>query len=111
MPTIIAATEFAGERADGDRFPIQLRVAAPERQTTGEWTCAVELRGLHDDLAPMAGDDAVQSLCLALGLAHTLMRQFVNTGGRIRFADPASDEVPLESYFGPFATIIAPPAA
>lgn len=111
MATIIAATEFVGERPNGDRFPIHLRLASPEQRPTGEWTCAVELSGLQDDLAPIGGEDAIQSLCLALGLAHTLMRHFVKAGGKLRFADGSEGQVPLESYFGPFAATISPPAA
>ena len=109
-PVVVAATRFVGERRNGDRIDINVRVTAPQRRGN-EWHCAVELKPLHEDLAPVIGDDALQSLCLALGLAGRLLRSFVNDGGKLYFADTAEDEVPLDAYFGPFSGSIGVPAA
>src|SRR5919107_1424736 len=73
----IASLDLLAVHADGSRAPVALRVAAPERAPTGEWRCAVRLDGLHDRLVPIHGEDSLQALCLALGLAAMLLRNFV----------------------------------
>ena len=110
MP-IMAASEYLAERANGDRFSVLVRVGRPERQSTGEWSCSLKLDGLHADVMPVHGEDPIQALCLALGLAGSLLRDFINTGGKLSFADAPHQQVPLESYFGPFSTSMSPPAA
>ena len=107
---VIAATRFIAERANGDRIEIHVRVGAPARRGD-EWSCAVEVFPLHAELAPVIGEDAVQSLCLALGLASTLLRSFVTQGGKLYVADDADGEVPLDAYFGPFSASMARPSA
>lgn len=107
---VIAATRFIAERANGDRIEIHVRVGAPARRGN-EWSCAVEVFPLYAELAPVIGEDAVQSLCLALGLACSLLRSFVNQGGKLYFTGDADCEVPLDAYFGPFSANMAPPSA
>lgn len=102
-----ASLDLVAVHPDGTRIPVAFRVGTPERAPTGEWRCAVRLDGLYDGLAPAHGEDGVQALCLALGLAARLLRAFVARGGRlvhstdIAESDAGSDEEwPLEAYFG-----------
>jgi len=94
----IAELELVAVRETGERTPFTLTIAAPAREATGEWSCALSLEGLHDGLAAMRGEDALQALCLALGLGASLLRGFVSDGGLIEYA--AGDAFPLEAYFG-----------
>ena len=108
----IATLDLIAIHADGIRAPVALRVGAPERVPTGEWRCAVHLDGLYDRLVPIRGEDSVQALCLALGLAATLLRNFVASGGRLVEGTNTSSEDepdwPLEAYFGWLGTSSAP---
>jgi hypothetical protein len=109
----IASLDLLAVDTSGARTPVELRIGAPERVETGEWRCTVRLDGLHDELIPMHGEDSVQALCLALGLAAALLRDFVSGGGRLLDgAQPAEPEDeadwPLEAYFGWLGTPRAP---
>lgn len=105
----IASLALLAVRPTGERIPLTLTVGAPARARDGSWRCSVRFDGLHDGLAPMAGDDGVQALCLALGLAATLLRDFVAGGGRVLDAAGAEDW-PLEAYFGWLGAPHAPAA-
>lgn len=102
MTAIIAEAAFIGEHPSRERFPIHVRVEAPTLHSSGEWSCLLAIGGLHDNLLPMRGEDALQALSLALGLAGSLLRDFVSSGGRLLYADGSDAEVPIDSYFGPF---------
>jgi hypothetical protein len=99
---LVAETRFRGQRPGGVEVTIELRVHEPVQTRASEWTCLVELNGLDAEGAPIVGGDAVQSLCLALGFAASMLRDFVAGGGTLRFDDDDATEVPLEAYFGPF---------
>jgi hypothetical protein len=102
----IAALDLVAAPAPGERIPLALRVGAPREIADGVWECVVRLDGLYDDLVRMQGADSVQALCLALGLAATLLRTFVQSGGRLFYAVDGDDspeddaEWPMEAYFG-----------
>ncbi|HEX2724889.1 MAG TPA: hypothetical protein VHN20_03605 [Beijerinckiaceae bacterium] len=103
-PSYIAALDLVAVHPGGVRVPVSLRVGAPKRVSRGEWSCAVRLDGLHDGLTTTRGEDSVQALCLALGLAATLLRDFVSRGGRLVHAEATEDggsesDWPLEAYF------------
>jgi hypothetical protein len=55
------------------------------------------LHGLHDRLADAAGEDAFQSLCLALRLLMSKLEGLVKRGGQILHAN-STDQVALEAY-------------
>ncbi len=102
---VIASLDLLALQKDGSRTTVALRVSAPEQAATGEWRCAVRLDGLHDRLVPIAGEDSLQALCLALGFAAMLCRNFVRHGGRLLPVEGGADaddeaDWPLEAYFG-----------
>jgi len=102
----IARVVLVAVDATGDRTPFVCGIGRPAREPTGEWRCAVSLEGLHDDLVAMHGEDGRQALCLALGLAASLLRSFSASGGTIEFAE--GEEFLLEAYFGWFGSPTAP---
>jgi hypothetical protein len=106
----IATLQLVALHADGRRVPFALWLTAPEQVPTGEWRCAVHLDGIVDDLPPVAGEDSVQALCLALLLAARLLRRFVAGGGRLLYPLGGDEDWPLEAYFGGLVSSGAPAA-
>ena len=105
----IASLDLLAVHANGTRTRVEFRIGAPEQISLDEWRCEVRLDGLHDALHPMHGADSVQALCLALGLAGKLLRDFVARGGRLLDAAVSADPTresdwPIDAYFLPFAS-------
>jgi hypothetical protein len=105
----IAELRLLGVRSDGSRVSITVAVGQPYRGAH-HWGCPVALTGLHDRLSDIAGDDALQALCLAVRFAGLRLADFVAKGGRLYSENggPEADgtELPLDAYFGP---LIEPP--
>ena len=104
----IARVDLVAVSSTGERTPFVCGIGLPGRKPTGEWSCAVTLDGLYEDLHAAHGEDALQALCLALGLAASLLRSFTASGGMIQHRD--GEEFPLEAYFGWFGSPAAPTA-
>jgi len=100
MKDAVARVDLVATLPGGERRPVSAWIGAPAREPTGEWSCPAGLDGLHDDLAPMRGEDSFQAICLALRLCATLLRAHLEEGGRLE--DPGGGEFPLEAYFGPW---------
>jgi hypothetical protein len=98
MSNIVAQLHLLATLPSGGRRPVRLWVGSPGQEPTGDWSCPAGLDGLHDDLAAMRGEDAVQAISLALGLIATLLREHVAAGGRLQY--PGGEDFPLEAYFG-----------
>jgi hypothetical protein len=98
MSRIVAQLDLLATLPSGERRPVRVWVGTPVREPTGEWSCPAGLEGLHDDLAAMRGGDALQAICLALGLGAMILRGHVAAGGRLHY--PGGEEFPLEAYFG-----------
>lgn len=90
--------DLLATRPGGEWRPVRVRVGTPVPEPDGGWSCPAGVDGLHDHLVAMRGEDALQALCLALGLCATLLRAHVAAGGRLRY--PGGEEFPLEAYFG-----------
>jgi hypothetical protein len=73
------------------RFRITVEVGKPYRVGPHEWACPVGLKGLHQSLPDVHGDDALHALCLAVSLAGRLLQYFKDEGGKVELA--------LDSYF------------
>jgi hypothetical protein len=97
MTDPIAATEFDAVLPSGERRRVTLAVGRPYLAPSGEWRCPIALEGLHGRLADAPGEDAFQSLCLALRLLMSQLEGLVKRGGQILHAY-TPDQVPLEAY-------------
>src|SRR6185437_779283 len=83
MPTI-ATVSIDARTPEGEPFTIRVEVGAPYQRETGEWwSCPVALHGLYDHLADASGEDSFQALCLAIRLAHYLLRDLREKGGEL----------------------------
>ena len=97
MTDPIVRTEFLVALPSGERRPVTLCVGRPYCASTGEWRCPVALDGLQGRLADAAGEDAFQSLSLALRLLMSQLEAVVQRGGKV-FYPNTELEVPLEAY-------------
>lgn len=93
----IAETSFVLRRRDGTRTPVHVGIGAPQQISKDEWSCAVSLRGVYEDLSPMVGGDAIQALGLAWGLARYLLTTLEASGDILEYEN--GDPVPLSAYF------------
>ena len=93
----IAEARFLATPADAPPRPIIIRVGRPQPVGSAEWACAVVLEGLHGDLAPIHGADALQALTLASQLVGRLLTAFAAQGGQLTY--PSGEPVPLASYW------------
>jgi hypothetical protein len=112
--TQIASVDLIAIDGTGKRSFVAFRIGAPEQLSSDEWQCGVSLEGLHDELGSIHGADSLQALSLAMGLASTLLREFVARGGRLVYKPESRETVdeidwPLESYFGTLGTHPLPP--
>jgi hypothetical protein len=96
---VVAAIDLRAIWTDGETSEVGMRIWQPIQEAEGEWSCKLELPGLHEELEPMHGEDSLQALCLALGLARVLLNSVVQTG--VRLECPNGEEFPLEHYFSP----------
>jgi hypothetical protein len=94
MPNV-ASLSIDAKSADGATFNVGLEIGAPYQIEEGEWACPVTLRGLHEGLPDIRGVDSFQALCLAIGLALTLLQNFVDKGGTL---SAHGDRLALEAY-------------
>jgi hypothetical protein len=96
MPTPIVANILIDALSlDGEAFQIELEVGTPYRCETGEWACPIALRGLHDRLHDVHGEDSFQAICLAIRLAQMELQGFRERGGKLLMGN---GDFPLEAY-------------
>lgn len=102
MEQPIATLSLVGRLAQTpEEFPVTVSIGTPYPRGNGSWACSVELKGLHDRLADIVGDDSLQALCLAVQFAGTLLAAFIRRGGQLRNpGDDLEDSFSLEAYFG-----------
>jgi len=98
MSDTISQLDLIATQASGESGPIRIWIGIPVQEPTGEWSCAAGLEDLYPDLSAMRGEDALQAICLAIGLVATLLREHVAVGGRLTY--PGGEDFPLEAYFG-----------
>jgi len=79
----VAKALIVGIRPTGERIEIQFSVGQPYREVSGNWRTPVTLTPLYKQLAGGAGEDAMQSLCLALSLGIDLLDKFEDDGGQL----------------------------
>jgi hypothetical protein len=87
----VIATAFLEERAaDGMIIPVEIRVGHPYREDD-HWACPVELLGLVPRPPDPRGENALQALTLALGLARHILQHELAVGRELR--EPGSPEM------------------
>jgi hypothetical protein len=91
----IANVSIDARSPDREPFTIVVDVGEPYQCETGEWACPVALHGLYDRLSDQRGADSFQALCLAIRLAHDLLRNFQEKGGTL-LSD--GEPFPLDAY-------------
>jgi hypothetical protein len=79
----IAVVEMSCVAADGVEFDARIALSRPYRAPTGEWRCPVAMAGLEERLPDMAGEDSLQTLCMALSTVRALLEHFTEQGGQL----------------------------
>ncbi|HXG69925.1 MAG TPA: hypothetical protein VNJ04_04850 [Gemmatimonadaceae bacterium] len=105
----IAETSFVLRRRDGFRTPVHVAIGAPRQIGPDEWSCALSLGGVYDDVGPAVGGDAVQALGLAWWLARHLLTTLDGSGDVLEYEN--GEPVPLSAYFDPSQPSESHPAA
>ncbi|HEX5206730.1 MAG TPA: hypothetical protein VFW10_02915 [Steroidobacteraceae bacterium] len=96
----VARRELVGERADGERFNIVIRIGMPYVVNDVSWACPVAVDGVDQKLADMHGIDSWQAMLLAISLVRSRLEHFLETGGKLYWPDNLSLEVTLRDIFG-----------
>jgi hypothetical protein len=101
LPTLtLAARGLTGERPNGERFDIRLRIGQPYQVNDVSWACPVALDGLDRQLPDMHGIDSWQALLLAISLVRNRLEHFLETGGKLYWREDPSVAVGLRDIFG-----------
>ena len=90
MRNIAASSSWNALAKDGESFTMQLELGTPyqvDGSELSEWACPVSLTPMFGQLADMHGTDAIQSMTLAMGLARSLLQQFLHEGGQLLAED------------------------
>jgi hypothetical protein len=98
MSEIVATTTVDCVNSLGEHAQVIVEIGRPYRAPEGEWACPVAMRGLHNSLRDVRGEDSLQALCLAASLVRMLLTAFVEDGGKIFFLNSDS-EYNLDSTF------------
>lgn len=95
MEEVIAKLDLVLVRPSGERFPVCVEIGRPylmsEGSGAGYAACPVSMRGLYKRLPDIHGVDTFQALSLVLHLVRTLLKGFVEDGGRVLYSDGQSD--------------------
>lgn len=96
----IARVEVQWVWPDGREVPGVIVVARPTYGDDG-WRCLAALEGLpKTGPGPIAGEDALQSLTLALTMVRRALDHFLAQGGRVR--DTEGNAFSVAAYFPPW---------
>ncbi len=93
----ILESHFVCVLRSGERHPLKVLIGRPYQASSGEWWCPMALQGLTGEIKGAAGEDALQSLCLALRFVISEMDRFIETGGQILDSE-GRDPLPLGAY-------------
>lgn len=80
----IATFVIYGQRKGEDRFPITVEIGTPYQFGPNEWVCPASLHPLSKPVDPH-GNDAFQSLCLAIKAVHLWLGAFLEDGGQLTY--------------------------
>jgi hypothetical protein len=109
----IAEAQVVFEHPDGGRTPGLILIEKPYVVDENEARCAVIIDGLHERMPDVAGNGTLQALLMAVAFCGGLLRDFVESGGRILIPDEGSETegeeiFDLEACFSPLARIGVP---
>ncbi len=79
---MIAQTTIYGQRPNEERFKIIVEIGLPY-QVENAWACPVSVQPLQREI-DIYGDNSLQALCLAIGLALELVSDFKQKGGKLQ---------------------------
>lgn len=99
----VANLKIDARAPDGEEFVVSVEIGVPYRVQPGRWACPVAIEGIWGRLPDAQGADALQALCLAIGLAQGCLQTFRDKGGALQIG---GQDFPFEAY-----AIIPPPAA
>ena len=103
MDDPIANLEVICVRSSGERFPVLIEIGRPYMVRDGKGSdcarCPVAMRGLHDKLSDIAGEDTFQALTLALKFTRLMLEQFREKGGRVLFSEDGETDFDFNVYF------------
>ena len=83
MSDLVVTTNVDCVSPLGERRQVTVEIGRPYRAPEGEWACPVAVRGLHNRLPDVRGEDSLQALCLAASLVRMLLAGFIEDGGKI----------------------------
>ncbi len=114
MREAIAEQRVIFESADGVRKPGLIRIEKPYEVDETEARCPIVIDGLQERMPDVSGASTLQALALAVWLCTNMLREFVDSGGRILRSDtdggaPEDEVLDLEECFGPLAAISPAP--
>ena len=95
--SMMASLSLDALSSEGEQLTVRVEVGAPyfsDRWDT--WACPITIDPIYERLADAVGEDSFQSLCLAIRLAHSLLRDFVDKGGTLLMD---GEPFPFEAYF------------
>ena len=98
MPEFIAERQLIGIKPDGEEISIVIRIGKPHDSGSADWTCPVELTGLHNKLGRIYAVDSFHALMLAILFVRKLLTSFVEDGGKLLWVD-SRKPVDLEELF------------
>ena len=93
----VASVTLSAVLPSGEGRVISIQIGKPY-QKGDHWRCPVAIPGMNDSLPDIAGEDAFQSLCLAMRLVRNLLQDFRARGGKLTYPETGEDW-PLEAYF------------
>jgi hypothetical protein len=67
----------------------------PMHQADESYRCPVRFEGWGDQLPDIFGDDSLQAFLLGVKCMNSILKSFINRGGRVLFPDTDQD-MPLE---------------
>lgn len=87
----IARMLLLGQHPAGERFEILLEIGLPylaneEDDESNEWICILSMWPLIPQPHKVHGEGSLQSLCLAISLAHRLISGFIEDGGKLCYS-------------------------